>query len=381
MAKEMPLSSGKLTSIVGRLYDAALSPGLWDTVVKDLAAAFHSDFAVFTMFDRARAEVIFNSYFNIDHWMTRKWAELAEHDPMAPVMYRNINEVRHCREVLTAAELHRSRFYQELLKPHQMEYRMGLHCNIDDPIGASLAVFRGPARRPYNRANTKHFSLLTPHVIRASRIQYRLGRTALAGGILRQLIDELPLPIVLVDAQLRLVFANRSAKDLASQSQGIELRHGMLYAEREVHNRQIGQVLRAVLRDERAQGVRLTRGGRRPLQLWTTPLGNDLDLNVPLRELAAIFPIDPELDLHTDPQLVMDVFDLTRAEAELVAGLVDGGNLKAVADARGVTEGTARQQLKSVFSKLDCQSQAELMSQVLRHPLWLAHQAGASARL
>ncbi len=122
--------------------------------------------------------------------------------------------------------------------------------------------------------------------------------------------------------------------------------------------------------------MQLQRDGRRPLSLWIASLGDVSGPDFRGVEPVAIFIMDPDLHDRTDPGFVMHLLNLTRAEAELVTGLVDGNSLQAVARQRGVTEGTARQQLKSVFSKLDCRSQPELVAAVLRHPMWLAHHAG-----
>jgi DNA-binding CsgD family transcriptional regulator len=59
---------------------------------------------------------------------------------------------------------------------------------------------------------------------------------------------------------------------------------------------------------------------------------------------------------------VQRAFCLTSAEVRLTAALAEGTSLKEYAASAGITEGTARVQLKSVFAKTGTHRQAELVA-------------------
>lgn len=362
----------ELMPFVGRMYDAAISPILWDGILEDLAREFRSEFAVLTVHDRTTFEVVFNSYYRIEHWATIEWATIARHDPAASVIYRHTDRVEHCRAINTADEIHSSIFYKKLMRPHGIEFRMGFRCNVYGSVGANLAVFRAPSSRPYNDGDTRRLGPLVQHFARAMRMQHLLSGSFAPGGMLKRIIDNLPFSVVLVDAQLRLLFNNHAAKGLADQRRGISLRHAILYAEDELSDRQLRRAVGRVARTGTACGMQLQRDERQPLSLWIASLNDPSGPGCGGLDPVAIFIVDPDLHDRTDPGFVMQLLNLTRAEAELVTGLVYGNSLQAVARQRGVTEGTARQQLRSVFSKLGCRSQPELVTAVLRHPMWLA---------
>ena len=61
-----------------------------------------------------------------------------------------------------------------------------------------------------------------------------------------------------------------------------------------------------------------------------------------------------------------DRFDLTPAEARLVARLMTGESLRSCAKALGIKYETLRGQLKSVFQKTKTHRQAELVTVVIR---------------
>lgn len=54
-------------------------------------------------------------------------------------------------------------------------------------------------------------------------------------------------------------------------------------------------------------------------------------------------------------------FQLTPTEARLALHLVEGGDIASYARGAGVTQGTARSQLKSIFAKTGVRKQAELI--------------------
>ena len=64
--------------------------------------------------------------------------------------------------------------------------------------------------------------------------------------------------------------------------------------------------------------------------------------------------------------LLKDTFDLTTAEARLVARLMTGESLRSCANALGIKYETVRTYLKSVFQKTKTHRQAELVMVVIR---------------
>jgi len=62
---------------------------------------------------------------------------------------------------------------------------------------------------------------------------------------------------------------------------------------------------------------------------------------------------------------VTQFFDLTAAESRLAAWLMAGGNLADYAREVGITRNTARNQLQSIFQKVQVNRQAELVTVLL----------------
>src|SRR5690606_25293921 len=69
-----------------------------------------------------------------------------------------------------------------------------------------------------------------------------------------------------------------------------------------------------------------------------------------------------------DPAVIGEVFQLTRAEAEVATGLAEGLSLEEIAAARGVTLETVRAQIRSIYGKADVRSRADLVRTLLEMP-------------
>lgn len=72
----------------------------------------------------------------------------------------------------------------------------------------------------------------------------------------------------------------------------------------------------------------------------------------------------PVRDCAPSQSRLIEMFGVTRAEAKLVAHLVDGLTLTAAAQTLGVSRNTARAQLSSIFSKTGVNRQNQLVKLV-----------------
>ena len=76
---------------------------------------------------------------------------------------------------------------------------------------------------------------------------------------------------------------------------------------------------------------------------------------------ALVYLKDAQSAAIIDPKEVQMLFSLTPAEANIAVALADGLTLSEYAELKGISIGTTRIQLKSVFSKMGINRQAELV--------------------
>ncbi len=205
--------------------------------------------------------------------------------------------------------------------------------------------------------------------------------TTLTENIGLAALNRLALSVIVVDADARVLFTNRSGGALLSQRDGLMLsgrevcRAAVKEETQELHEL-IRQATAGQMDDSFDAGtMALSRSSlKRPLSVLVTPLGSR-DLRAGETTLAVLFISDPEGQPLPPPATIAKIFDLTKAEAKIVHALVGGSRLEEAAEVSGVTVSTARTYLKQVFSKTDTSRQSELIKLVLAYPRISASEA------
>ncbi|MGE0861389.1 MAG: response regulator [Gammaproteobacteria bacterium] len=210
----------------------------------------------------------------------------------------------------------------------------------------------------------------------ALRISERAVRASLASLVqasnaLRFVFDQLPMAVVLVDRQLKLLYINQLADRILRSHPGIELTRGLLRATGEEDQQQLAAVVqRASVRGGRQAPdevtseictVRSSEDERRVI-LVATPVPTDGAVSVALLvfESPGYRPVSGQV-LH-------QIYGLTRAEVTLVQALASGHSLEDAAHVIGIAVNTARTHLKHIFIKTGSKRQSELIHQVETGP-------------
>ncbi len=81
---------------------------------------------------------------------------------------------------------------------------------------------------------------------------------------------------------------------------------------------------------------------------------------------AVLMLVDPDEQAEPLEAVLRQAFGLTRSEARIAVGLARGLDLQDIADARGISVGTARVQLRNLFAKTGTHRQAELVALLAR---------------
>ena len=85
----------------------------------------------------------------------------------------------------------------------------------------------------------------------------------------------------------------------------------------------------------------------------------------PQRAVAIVLVSDPETEMQARVESLRDRFGLTPAEATFALEIIKGDGRQATADRLGITVGTARSHLSSIFDKTGSRRQAELVRLLL----------------
>lgn len=187
-------------------------------------------------------------------------------------------------------------------------------------------------------------------------------------ALLQQLLDELLIGVIVVDAQARLSFVNRQGRDLLARHDGLIDDPAGLKARTAAHTRRLRHAVALMAASARVDDtpalthyLGLPRRSRRtaPLLLRLSPLPG------PPPEVVVLVTT-PEHLRPLPPEALTAAFGLTPREAALAGMLADGHQLRDCARLLAMGEGTARNHLKHVFEKTVKHSQATLVAALCR---------------
>jgi len=282
-------------------------------------------------------------------------------------------------DILPDEELTSSDYYQHYLEPIGLFRILGVDTAEPGGMLARLRFSRRLAEAPFGERERQLLELLTPHLSRAIEVYAKLNRTASERDVYAGAVNQLSVASVILDERGRLLSINDVGRALLDQGAGLSLRDGRLHIEGRDINKELqealSQIIRAQQRGETSvvRALRVPRpGGRADLGLVIRPVPTSQWSEGQASPSAAVFISDPDLQESTSGQILGELFELTPAEANLATLLARGLSLAEVSSAQGISQHTARAQLKSIFAKTGVSRQAELVRLVLKSVASLA---------
>lgn len=167
-----------------------------------------------------------------------------------------------------------------------------------------------------------------------------------------------PVPRVLVDRNLRLVWANEAADSFLAQRHDLEVRKAALGA---VDSAQHAQLVDAI-----GASTDTTR-------CWELLSADDNHIVMQIRRLSDLDrPLIAVTFWRTETPRFANlsrVFDLTKAEHAVLLKLLNSSVADGIAECHGVSLDTVRTQIRSIYAKLDVSSREGLFHKVMAYVL------------
>lgn len=182
-----------------------------------------------------------------------------------------------------------------------------------------------------------------------------------------ELLDCLPLPLLIVDREARILHATPAGAALLQDGRRLRLDPlrrccAASAATTFVLRGKIAEAMTA----RRHCCLILPSDDGAALAACVIPLGCNGAIGA--ASAAAILVSDPERSCRAPEGLLVDLYGLTPAEAHLAICLCNGQRLEDVASAKGVTIHTMRSHLQQTFAKMEVTRQPDLVRVILTGP-------------
>lgn len=281
---------------------------------------------------------------------------------------RNIplGQVYQDHEVHGRERLQHSRVWQEWMQPQDMYGGMACRLSENGEAFWFFDVQRGRQQETFDRDDIALLAKLYPVLRRIVEVRRHLGRIAIQRDEARNALDALAMGIVIVDQDLRIVYANEEADEILADPDGaLSLRQGRVFARQPTEQRLFRQLVEAAahgggdpLAHQRSSMI-LSSGCAHSLSACVMPAASPVPAGSHRKIMIALRRLDAATDMVT---CARQLFDLTETEAKFASALASGLSLTEAAEAQGVRISTARTHLARIFQKTHTRQQSQLVS-------------------
>ena len=248
-----------------------------------------------------------------------------------------------------------------------MYWNMAAQISTHGLWGDYISVNRLYSRGQHTNEEKADLQALLPHLSRVAELNRTITRLQDRYGAVLSVLDKLLVGLVILDASGRLVVANATARSCCEAAGTLRL-DGRLRA----MPPQTDAKLQRLIQDTAmtANGRESRDGGLVAVEKRSR-LGSLLLEVMPIRDDglpdgenikgAAVFIIDPASPLKLSVASLTKIFKLTPTEHEVADALLNGAQVRQIAEQRGNSIETVRTHLKNILSKTGSSSQLDLM--------------------
>lgn len=187
-----------------------------------------------------------------------------------------------------------------------------------------------------------------------------------AERVLLQVLEDLSLPVLVIDPELTLLHTNQAGREMLEGTRGLRMVAGLLRADRpDQHERLVRAVSQTIAYpavSPTAYGVQIIGDDGRQLHLCVRALqgGNGIARAAQL----VIYAIDPHQQVVLDSEVLARVYRFSRAEIRVVGELMQGQSVESIAETLSISSYTVRTHLRNLFAKTGTSRQGELIARL-----------------
>ena len=380
-----------LSDLVELIYQAATEPSRWDVILPAIASWVGASCAMmFTpltlvenggfLFNHAVPESIakfwWAHYYTQDLWATRFIARGLTTE----------GNVLSGDDVMSFEELSHTDIYRDHLSMHDTVHLLSgiVHGNKTPQTNpyAVCRFLRGVKDGAFTSAERERLAILIPHISRSLGVMVRLRDAELSIAASLSSLDHLSAGVLLFDAGGLVSFANRAALLIMAEGDGLKLQHPFACSTLRhliAADRVAQDALACAINSAIALNIQYTTNfshavlvprlsGKQAYTISFSSLaaqnkfGSGTGTDAPF---AIAFIADNTSQTHLDANMLQKTYGLSKAEVRVAALLTECLTVAESAKRLGLSIGTVKTQLQSIYIKTNTNSHSKLMKLII----------------
>ncbi len=364
-----------ILDLIGSVYDAAVNPTKWQNFLTKFSDTQGG--AAVGMVSKRGAGLGGRLSYTVR--CDPSWQQqYDQHYAMRDVFVERLKQVEEAggvwrgQALIDDADLIKSEFYAVWMAPQDLFHTVHCLALRDGDQVVTLGAGRGRLAGYFEPQEMRVWDILTPHISRAIQIQklnsdLMSARNVMAGGLSRRSVG-----LILAGVDGSVADANAFADQVLTEDDGLTVKNRKLTVtkrrEQDRLNVLIHGAVELSLRRLHAGGgfLKVSRqSGREPYKVLVTPAPDGMPFLEKKSPAAAIYVLDPEIDIQLDLRDLQAMFDLTHAESNVAVLITKGMDVNEAAQELGISKNTVRTHLKRVFEKSGTKRQSQLVLKIL----------------
>ncbi len=356
----------EFSDLVGRIYDAALTPDLWNDVLARVRAYVHTETAAFNSYDaydKSSFSWQYMSGYNPEYLQIYIEKYLAMNPWIGMVAALGSGETAFASAQSIYQDTLRSEFYHGWMAPQRFVDAAVLI--VDKAIGATTTIVtvRTDSQGLFDTESVERLALLYPHVRRAAAIGRIVSAAEAQATTLASALDVLSAGVFLLSDTGRIVHSNRSGAEMLSSGAPVCSKRARLEftsdGDRVSQRPALGDPIRAAA----AATVPLNAADGRQFMAHIMPLDPSRRIALAADRAAAFIVLIKETRLMTATAVAAAarLYGLTAQEARVLRMVVDAGGTPLAAEALKISAATVRTHIARIFDKTEVRSQGALI--------------------
>jgi len=348
-------------AIVRSIYDAALDDHAWQDLPRLISQYLDGESAVI-WFAEGESAPDFASFNQSPELLSR----YAEHFRFVDLFTKAVlghdlySTAFDGADLIGEHTLRQSEFYYDFLRVADILPNIGAHMHLGPGLISAVGVFRSVTASAFKDVHKEKLQSLIAHLEQMLMLRRHLSSQRLGLEMTKAALHSLPSGIVICDKQAHVLFANAAAEAIVASHGAISLHPAShtIAAGTPEHSVELRRLICEAAQSRPGGALCLSDESGDRVLVVVSPLPPALD-EIPERALVTL---RSEMDsLGAVAEMLVALFGLTAAEADLAWSLMQNQSLASIQLRRGVSENTIRSQLAHVFAKTRTGNQRELV--------------------